>query len=148
MDISPDRFALLYSVYSFPNMILPFIGGIVMDRVRFRSVFHLWLTSQTAAVPRHAARIAGMLRCGDVWFVPDGGCTVHSRRQQVLGHARRPLSVRVRRLLTFIPAHTSVSRLTHLLTHSLPGWVPKSPTVRRRSRSPVLLTRCQGSLVG
>jgi len=31
--LSSSQFGLLYSVYSFPNMILPFVGGFVLDKV-------------------------------------------------------------------------------------------------------------------
>jgi len=35
-DISSFQFNLLYSVYAFPNIILPFVGGIIIDRLGVR----------------------------------------------------------------------------------------------------------------
>ena len=37
-DFSPTQFNALYSIYSFPNMILPLVGGIAMDKLGVRYV--------------------------------------------------------------------------------------------------------------
>jgi len=35
-DISATTWSLLYSVYSFPNMVLPFFGGVMLDKLGMR----------------------------------------------------------------------------------------------------------------
>jgi nitrate/nitrite transporter NarK len=35
-NFSPTQFNALYSIYSFPNMILPLVGGIAMDKLGVR----------------------------------------------------------------------------------------------------------------
>ena len=35
-DFSPTQFNALYSIYSLPNMILPLVGGIAMDKLGVR----------------------------------------------------------------------------------------------------------------
>jgi MFS family permease len=36
LNISPTQFSLLYSVYSYPNTVLPIFGGIFLDMVGMR----------------------------------------------------------------------------------------------------------------
>ena len=36
MELSSLQYNLLYSVYSFPNIILPFFGGIMVDKMGVR----------------------------------------------------------------------------------------------------------------
>ena len=35
-DITPTQWSLLYTVYSLPNMILPFFGGVMLDSIGMR----------------------------------------------------------------------------------------------------------------
>jgi MFS family permease len=39
MNLSSVQYNLLYSVYSMPNMILPLMGGLLMDKIGYRKVF-------------------------------------------------------------------------------------------------------------
>lgn len=36
MNLSTTEFNLLYSVYSFPNIVLPLIGGFILDKIGSR----------------------------------------------------------------------------------------------------------------
>jgi len=36
LDIDEIKFNLLYSTYNFPNMILPLIGGYIVDKMGYR----------------------------------------------------------------------------------------------------------------
>ena len=33
LSISYSKYSLLYSLYSFPNMLIPFIGGMALDKI-------------------------------------------------------------------------------------------------------------------
>ena len=35
-NITPTTWSLLYTVYSFPNMVLPFFGGLMLDKLGMR----------------------------------------------------------------------------------------------------------------
>jgi len=46
-DLSETQYNALYSIYSFPNMVLPLFGGICMDKIGIRSgllIFTIILT--------------------------------------------------------------------------------------------------------
>jgi len=42
LDLNSFKYNLLYSVYSFPNIVLPFFGGVFIDRIGARSGFVLF----------------------------------------------------------------------------------------------------------
>ena len=46
-DVKDSSFNLLFSLYAFPNIILPFIGGILMDKIGLRPSLMIFLSMST-----------------------------------------------------------------------------------------------------
>jgi len=46
-SLGPKKYNLLYSVYSFPNMVLPLIGGILCDKIGVKLALMIFATLVT-----------------------------------------------------------------------------------------------------
>lgn len=46
-EINPTQWSLLYTVYSMPNMVLPFIGGLMLDKIGVRAGLVIFIAVNT-----------------------------------------------------------------------------------------------------
>lgn len=58
-DITTDKYALLYSLYALPNMILPLFGGIILDKIGLHN--GLLITSTFVTVGQFICAIGGFI---------------------------------------------------------------------------------------
>jgi MFS family permease len=129
------QFGLLYSVYSWPNVVLPFIGGFIIDRLGVRKMMIAFTTliaigQLVVCVGLTLQKSGDALNSSNAWYVMYVGRTIFGFGGESLSVAQSTLVVqwfKGKELAFALGLNLALARLGSVFNDKVPDWIGLRP---------------------